>query len=245
MSFFSGITYNLRGLGLGFRTPKLLVLGLLRFAVVIIVTIAAASLVLVYHQEILNFIWAKPESRWIMWLWYLLSWLLSLILMGVAAVLSYLAAQILFAVFIMDLMSRMTEKMMIGAIRATVSMPVWRHFFYLIKQEIPRAIVPVLLTLLLTVVGWLTPFGPIVMILASAVAVIFIAWDNTDLVPARRLAPFRDRFRMLMNTLPFHLGFGVLFLIPLLNILFLSFAPVGATLYYLERHHHHENRTGK
>jgi CysZ protein len=244
MSFFNGITYNLRGLRLGFKTPKLLALGLLRFAVVVIVTIVSASLILVYHQEILNFMWAKPESHWILWSWYLLSWLLSLVLVGVSAVLSYLATQILFAVFIMDLMSRMTEKMMIGAIHETSTTPAWQQFFFLIRQEIPRATVPVLLTLLLTVVGWLTPFGPIVTILASALAVIFIAWDNTDLVPARRREPFRQRFRMLMSTLPFHLGFGILFLIPLLNILFLSFAPVGATLYYLDRYHRYENQTG-
>jgi CysZ protein len=44
------------------------------------------------------------------------------------------------------------------------------------------------------------------------------------------------RFRFLLKTLPFHLGFGLLFLVPALNILLLSFAPVGATLYYLEYH---------
>jgi CysZ protein len=37
-----------------------------------------------------------------------------------------------------------------------------------------------------------------------------------------------------MKAIPFHLGFGLPFLVPILNILFLSFAPVGATLYYLE-----------
>ena len=57
-----------------------------------------------------------------------------------------------------------------------------------------------------------------------------------DLVPARRLQPFSERFRFLLKTLPFHLGFGLLFLVPVLNILLLSFAPVGATLYYLEHH---------
>jgi CysZ protein len=84
--------------------------------------------------------------------------------------------------------------------------------------------------------GWLTPLGPIVTILSSMAAAIFLAWDNTDLIPARRMAPFKERFRLLMSTLPFHLGFGLLFLIPLLNILFLSFAPVGATLYYIDRY---------
>jgi CysZ protein len=63
------------------------------------------------------------------------------------------------------------------------------------------------------------------------VTVVFLAWDNTDLVPARRMVPFQERFRFLLKTLPFHLGFGLWFLIPVLNLLFLSFAPVGGTLY--------------
>jgi CysZ protein len=86
------------------------------------------------------------------------------------------------------------------------------------------------------ILGWLTPLGPALTLITSGVAVIFLTWDNTDLVPARRLQPFSERFRFLLQTLPFHLGFGLLFLVPVLNILLLSFAPVGATLYYLEYH---------
>ena len=236
MNLFSGIKYNLQGLSLGLKTPRLLLLGIIRFMVVIIITILSAGLILVYHQEIINLMWNKPANLWIIWLWYLLSWLLSAVLVGCAVVLSYLVSQILFSVFIMDLMSRITEKNVTGSIREPSKIPWWQQFLFLIKQEIPRTIVPVLLSLVLIGLGWLTPLGPIVMILSSAAAVIFLAWDNTDLIPARRMTPFKDRFRLLMGTLPFHLGFGILFLIPLLNILFLSFAPVGATLYYIEKY---------
>jgi CysZ protein len=236
MNLFSGIKYNLRGLSLGLKTPKLLLLGIIRFMVVAIITILTAGLILVYHQEILNLMWSKPESQWIIWLWYLLSWLLSVVLVGCAIVLSYLVSQILFSVFIMDLMSRITEKTVTGSILEPNKIPWWQQFLFLIKQEIPRTTVPVLLSLVLIGFSWLTPLGPIVTILSSAVTVIFLAWDNTDLIPARRMEPFKERFRRLTSTLPFHLGFGILFLIPLLNILFLSFAPVGATLYYIDKY---------
>src|SRR5210317_1546860 len=236
MNLLSGIKYNLQGLSLGLKTPKLLLLGIIRFMVVIIITILSAGLVLVYHQEILNLMWIKPESQWIIWLWYLLSWLLSAVLVGCAIVLSYLVSQILFSVFIMDLMSRITEKTVTGSVREPNKIPWWQQFLFLIKQEIPRTTVPVLLSLVLIGLGWLTPLGPIVMILSSAAAAIFLAWDNTDLIPARRMTPFKERFRLLTSTLPYHLGFGILFLIPLLNILFLSFAPVGATLYYIDKY---------
>jgi CysZ protein len=86
------------------------------------------------------------------------------------------------------------------------------------------------------VLGWLTPLGPVLAIVSSGILVIFLAWDNTDLVPARRFDPFKQRFKLLRKSLTFHLGFGLLFLIPLLNILFLSFAPVGATIYFIDKH---------
>ena len=236
MNLLSGITYNLRGLRLAIKTPKLLVLWLIRFAAVVIITILAASLILVYHEKILHLIWAKPASQWILWLWYVLSWVLSLFLVGLSAILSYLVSQILFGVFIMDYMSRVTERIVVGEEHEPEKVPVLRQLSYLVKQEIPRTILPVLVILLLMILGWLTPLGPVLAILSSGIAVIFLAWDNTDLVPARRLYPYKKRFKLLLASLTFHLGFGLLFLIPLLNILFLSFAPVGATIYFIDKH---------
>ena len=220
---------------MGLKTPKLLMLGLIRFLIVILITIFVAGLILVYHQEILSIMWSKPESQWVTWLWYLLSWLLSAVLLGLSAVISFLVSQILFSVLIMDMMSRITEKKVTGHIQEASKTPWWQQFLFLVKQEIPRATIPVLLSLLLMIIGWLTPLGPIITILSSAVAVIFLAWDNTDLTPARQLVPFKERFRSLMRSLLFHLGFGILFLIPVLNILFLSFAPVGAALYHIDK----------
>ena len=241
MNILKGIKYNLQGLWLGIKTPKLLLLGFIRFAVVIFITIITSGLILAYHQEILSLIWARPESPWIIWLWHVLSWLLSLILVGFAAVLSYLVSQILFSVIIMDYMSRITELMVTGQVNEPERLSLLRLFSHLIKQEIPRTISPVLLSLLLMILGFLTPLGPILAILTSCMAVIFLTWDNTDLVPARRLVPFKERFKLMSKTILFHLGFGVLFLIPGLNILFLSFAPVGATLYFIEKHDGKEN----
>ncbi|MBU0987766.1 MAG: hypothetical protein KKH68_11000, partial [Proteobacteria bacterium] len=106
--------------------------------------------------------------------------------------------------------------------------------FYLLRQEIPRAFIPILIALALMILGWLTPLAPVLTVVSALVTVIFLAWDNTDLIPARRLEPFGSRFKFLFKNLYFHLGFGLWFLIPVLNIIFLSFAPVGATLYYIE-----------
>jgi CysZ protein len=234
VNFIQGIRYNFRGLFLGIKTPKLLFWGLLRFCVVVLITIISASLILIYHQDILAFIWTKPTSPWILWLWHLISWVLSMCLVCLSTVISYLISQILFSVAIMDHMSRITERMIRGEATEAVGASIFKSFAYLISQEIPRTIVPVTLSILLLIAGWLTPFGPLVAVLSSAVAAVFLAWDNTDLIAARQLTPFGTRFRWLLRTIPFHLGFGLPFLIPGLNILLLSFAPVGAALYAVE-----------
>jgi CysZ protein len=234
MGLLDGIRYNLKGFWLGLKTPKLLALGLLRFAAVLILTGLGIGMLLFYHQEIMNLLWAKPESRWILWLWHLLSWILAGVLIALAAIISYLVSQILFSALIMDYMSRITEQMLSGQAKGPAGIPVRQQFFFLIGQEIPRAVLPVLLSLILMALGWLTPLGPLLTIMGPAVVVIFIAWDNTDIIPARRREPFKKRLVYLLKNVPFHLGFGLLFLIPVLNLVLLSFAPVGATLYVLQ-----------
>ena len=236
MGLFKGLSYNIKGLGMSLRTPKLMLLGLIRIVVVLLLTIVAAGLIFYYHQQIVELIWSKPESHWILWLWYVFTWLLSLVLVGLSVVLSYLVSQILFSVVIMDQMSRITEKMITGQVTEPHRMPFWQQFFYLIKQEIPRAIVPVIIMLVLTIFGWLTPLGPIIAVISTGATIVFLAWDNTDLIPARRLIPFKKRLNQMTSALPFHVGFGLLFLVPVLNIIFLSFAPVGATLYFIDKH---------
>ena len=235
MGFLKGIGYNFRGLLLGLKTPRLLLWGLFRFMVVILLTIVAAGFIFAYHLEILEIIWSKPASQWILWLWHVVSWILSLALFGLSAVFAYLISQIFFSVLIMDHMSRITERKISGQVHEPENNSLLRQFVYLVKQEIPRTTIPVLLAIVLMLLGWLTPVGPFIAIFSSGVAAIFLAWDNTDLIPARRMDPFSRRFRFLLKTLPFHLGFGIPFLIPGLNLLLLSFAPVGATLYHLEK----------
>jgi CysZ protein len=234
MDFLLGLKYSVRGLRFAMGSGKLLFWGIVRFAVVILITVILASLIFVYHQQILDLIWTKPESAWVIWLWYLVSWLISLFLLCVAVIFSYLISQILFSVVIMDHMSRLTERKVTGHVEEPEKMSFWRQFVFLVKQEIPRTFIPVLLSVLIMILSWFVLLGPVMVFFSSAIAIIFLAWDSTDLTPARRLIPFRERFRFLLKSVLFHLGFGLPYLVPVLNILFLSFSPVGATLYYLD-----------
>jgi len=235
MNFIKGIGYNFKGLLMGMKTPRLLMLGLLRFVIVIIISMALASSILVWHREILNMIWTMPESGWLIYIWTALSWILSIFMAMLSSLIAYLIAQIFFCVFIMDLMSRITEKMIRGEVHGPVEkMSLLKTVFHLIRQEIPRAMIPIFLMLIFMLMGLFTPIGPAVAVFSALAAGTFLAWDNTDLVPARRMNPFAVRFRYFKKNILFHLGFGICFLIPWLNILFLSFAPVGGTLFFIE-----------
>jgi CysZ protein len=234
MGFLNGLLFNLRGLKLGLTTGKLFFWGLVRFLLLALIMAVLTGAVLAYHQDLMSLLWAKPESRWLVWLWHGVSWLASLFLIGLSAIVSFILSQVFFSALVMDHMARLTERLIAGRITEPAKVSLWKAFVSILVQEIPRSVIPLLLSLLILVFGWVTPLGPLVTFLSSALAIVFLSWDNTDLIPARNLVPFKKRFAFLMKTLPFHLGFGLPFLVPILNILFLSFAPVGATLYYLE-----------
>ncbi len=237
MGFFSGIKYNIQGVFFAAKHPGLLCLGLLRFVIVLILALLFSGMIFFWHDAILSLIWEMPENGLLVYVWHLVSWVLSLLLAGMAVVVAYLTAQLFFGVFIMDYMSRVTEKIVLGKEISYADTSLLSFFVYLVGQEIPRAVIPLFITLGVTVLGLFTPLGPVILFLSAVTAGVFLAWDNTDLVPARKMMPFKDRLRFLGHTVWFHMGFGVLFLIPWVNIVLLSFAPVGATLYHI-----HKNR---
>ena len=235
MGFLNGLLFNLRGLRLGLTTGKLLFWGLVRFLLLVLIMALLTGVILAYHQDLMSLIWAKPESRWFIWLWHLVSWLASLFLIGLSAIVSFILSQIFFSALVMDHMARITELQMTGTVSEPKKLPLWKGFTSILLQEIPRSVIPLIVSLLIMAFGWITPLGPVLTLLSSALAIVFLSWDNTDLIPARNLVPFKKRFGFLMQTIPFQIGFGLPFLVPVLNIVFLSFAPVGATLYYLEK----------
>ena len=55
--------------------------------------------------------------------------------------------------------------------------------------------IPIFLMLILMIMGLFTPLGPRVALVSVLAAGAFLAWDNTDLVPARRMNSFAVRFR--------------------------------------------------
>lgn len=235
MNLLLGIHYNIKGLWFAFQKPVLLLLGVMRFSIVLVLTLVCIGFVLYWHDDMLNLVWQMPDSGLLIHIWRLVSWLVFIFLAAMSMILAYIVSQLFFCVFIMDYMSRLTEAMVLGK-KVQPEQGAWGEIFiHLVKQEIPRAILPLIVSFVILALGLLTPVSPLVFVFSPLCAAVFLAWDNTDLIPARRMYSFRDRFGFFKKNLSFHIGFGLLFLIPWVNILFLSFAPVGATLYYMEK----------
>jgi len=240
--FFRGMKMNFRGLMMGLKTPTLFFLGMTRFVIVVALAALLSGLALYWHKEILDLVWQRPEAGLIQIVWGVVSWLISLMIVVMSILVSYLISQIFFGIFIMDQMSRITERIYSGNLNTPSDSTLFTTMVYLVSQEIPRAIVPVALSLVLMLIGFLTPMGPVMAVVSSLLAAMFLAWDNTDLLPARRMIPFGERWAQLKSTVFFHLGFGIWFLIPGINIVFLAFAPVGGTLFHLEGRKEHPGK---
>jgi len=70
MDLLEGIKYNIKGIILALKTPKLLMLGLLRFVFVLLLTFLVSGLIFYRHDEILTAIWIKPDSGWLIYFWH-------------------------------------------------------------------------------------------------------------------------------------------------------------------------------
>jgi CysZ protein len=154
---------------------------------------------------------------------------------GLSAIFSYLVSQIFFSVLIMDHMSRITEQLATGRVEEPENIALPTLFGLSHQTGNSQNHHPRVAGRNPAAAGLAHAPGAFITILSSGIAAVFLAWDNTDLIPARRMNPFGRGFDFFWDTLSFHLGFGLLFLIPGLNLLLLSFAPVGATLYHLEK----------
>ncbi len=231
--FLDGLKYSFKGISLASKKPKLLALGILRLVLIAAMAAMGIALALAYHDRALELVWTRPQSAWIVWLWYMVSWLFALVWAALASIASYLIAQIFFSLFIMDLMSRITEQTT-GSTLPDNNLSFGAYFGHLIRQEIPRTIIPVIVTFCIMGIGWFTFLAPMVTLIMPPVAAAFLAWESTDLVPARKLLPFSIRWAFFRRHFPAHVGFGLPFLVPVLNIVLLSFAPVGGTLLYLK-----------
>jgi len=233
MGFFYGLWCHIEALKIFKQQKSLIFWALLRFIVLIVLFVILSTIAISYNKEVLQLFWIKPENYFLLILWYILLFLTSIVLMFVAGIISYIISQVLFGVLIADHMSILTERIITGNV--TNPQMNLRHLIFLVKQEIPRTFIPLIITSAIMVFGWILPLGVVLVVASVLISCLFTAWDYTDLVPARALYSFKERFGIFKKEILGHLGFGLPFAIPFLNVVLFSIGPVSGTLFYLKK----------
>jgi CysZ protein len=234
MGFFYGLWCHIEALKIFRQKKSLIFWASLRFITLIVLFVILSAIAISNNREVLQLLWLKPQNYFLVILWYLLLFITSIILMFAAGIISYIISQILFGVLIADHMSILTESIVTGKI--TNPQMSLGHLIFLIKQEIPRTFIPLITTSAIMVFGWILPLGVVLVVASVLLSCLFTAWDYTDLVPARALYSFKERFGMFKKDILGHLGFGLPFAVPFLNVLLFSMGPVSGTLFYLRKH---------
>lgn len=237
MHLLDGLICHWEALKLLKKRKTLIFWGGVRFIIILVLFVVFSLIAFAYNDPLLEYIWERPESIIMLVIWKITLILFTAVLLFIAAIFSYIISQILFGVLIADYMSYVTEYELTTKVSNGAPLFSFNYLFFLIRQEIPRGFLPLIISSGLMILGWLLPLGFAWVFISSLVSGALVAWDYTDLVPARMLMPFGERFSLFKKTFLGHVIFGLPFLVPFLNVIFFSIGPVAGTIFFLKTMH--------
>lgn len=206
-------------------------------SLVLLVGLITASVL--YAGDLRDLLWSRPAGEGfvnalLLGLWHALAVVLGLLLIVVDILLFALLGRAIASPFL-DLLAERVERLVglplpAGGLRATLRSVLFAFADVLLIIVFYLALlVPLLLLNLIPVVG-----SAAYTVLSTALAMLMLALDFSSLTLARRLVPFLLRWQAIWLNRWLCLGFGaavfVLLLVPVLNLVLLPLAAVGATL---------------
>jgi CysZ protein len=231
--FVAGLTLPIKGGTFLLRHRRLLLLALAPLLVNSILYVTAVVLFIYYSGEVFSFIMERPDTWYMLIVYYLLRILVFLITLAVFVFSFVFVGTVVSAPFL-ELLSERTEEMLQGrrgdqsfqfsqwafgilrSIGHTVSI------FFLLAVTFPLSFIPVLGHAAWLGLGW-----------------ILLAYDFTGFVTDRRQLSFREKWQVLLSDLSGSLGFGAaiffLTVIPLFGLVSLPLAAVAGTMLSLEQ----------
>lgn len=232
MGLFAALSSPLRALSLIRRTPQLWRLTLIAAALCSFTYAGLLVALFEYTPTLLSLMWAKPESLWLVWLWY------------VAAVTLFAATFVIGAQTLpVILLSPLGDRMSIEAERTRRAVGDGGGF-----NEIVRSVWKAFWRVALLIGGqafllplWLVPgAGHAAWTVLSALwSMVWLAFEYVDLTANRHGASFTAVLRMLgtnpLGTLGLGAALYVLLFVPFLNVFFFPVAVVAGALFFLER----------
>jgi len=238
---FRGAGYLAQGWGFVFsQHPSLLKLCLLPLLINLLVFAGVAVGLYFYYADIVNWIWARPDSWLVRIMWYLLYVFVFLLVLLLAYVAFFVVQAILSAPF-NDVLSARTEQL-----AYTKDPPPFRLEMLLkglgktLVHELAKLGIYLAIIVPLFVLNLLIPvLGPIVFLFAGFyISAVFFAYDFMDFCMARRDWTFGQKWRALKQNRALTVGFGGALagalLIPVFGLFCIPMAAVGGTLLFCD-----------
>ncbi|MBN1960787.1 MAG: EI24 domain-containing protein [Deltaproteobacteria bacterium] len=168
--------------------------------------------------------------RWLMW------FIAIVLVLVVNVLLLMMIGQVLASTFL-DILSERIETLILGSPSAPVTFQRMKTTVFLAIADLGWSLVYwCLFNLPILIIGLAAP--PVAAVLSIMTSALLVAQEFVGLSLARRLVPFRQRWRWLRGHRLLCLGFGstcmLLFAIPLLNFMLLPIAAVGGTLLFCD-----------
>lgn len=230
-----GFALPFRAMRLIANCPPLLRLSLVTAAVSALLLLVLAAVLVGFAGDLVGSLWAKP-SGWLLLLWYPLAALV----FGLLFILGASTVPTLATTPLLDPLSLATERAL--GLLPDESGGLWR-----LTKETTRAVGKTLVRLSFLYMGhalllslWLLPGvgHALWSVLALAWTVFWLAYEYLDVPANRHGLGFADVLRLIADNLPMAAGFGfavyAILWVPLLNIVFIPVAAVGATMAFAE-----------
>jgi CysZ protein len=234
-AFSEGWRFHIKGIRFAFQHLSFLALSILPFVLALSLYVFAFYLFTLYADDLLGMLWHLENgesSRYVGWLYWAYIHLVKALLYVIVLVIMFytfiVISNILASPVYDHLVSRYQRAYHPDAYAAQTTSSK-KGILAVMKEEVKKAAlmlaVPLLL-LLIPVIGALLGF---------VVAGLFIAWDYVDFSLSKDYPLLKDRIKALWRHKAFFLGFGFPLLIPLLGLVILPFAILGATILYFDR----------
>ena len=237
---FRGAGYLGQGFGFVFsRHPELLKLCLLPLLINLLVFVGVGVGLYFYYGDIVNWIWARPDSWLMRILWYLRYVFIFMLVLLLSYVMFFVVQAILSAPF-NDLLSERTEQLAYGTKPPPFSVGyVLKSLGKTVAHEVAKMGIYVAVMapiLLLSVV--VTLLSPVFAVIGFYFTAVFFAYDFIDFSMARRLWSFSRKWGALKQNRALTLGFGAALagalLIPVFGLLCVPMSAVGGTLLFCD-----------
>ena len=230
-----GWRFHIKGIRFAFQHLSFLALSALPFVIALCLYVFAFYLFTRYADNLLGILWhleSGESSRYVGWLYWAYIHLFKVLLYIVVLVVMFytfiVLANILASPVYDYLVSRYQRTYYPDAYAAQAISPV-KGILSVMKEEVKKAALMLVIPLLLLLIPVIGP------LLGFVVAALFIAWDYVDFSLSKDYPLLKDRIKALWRHKAFFLGFGCPLLIPLLGLVILPFAILGATRLYFDR----------